>query len=68
MIVDDTLVVALCDKGGIRGYSLADPADPVQQWEVLLPSGACVESTPPVWEGQIFVGSRDGYLYSFAPN
>ena len=68
VVVDDTLVVALCDKGGIRGYSLADPSAPTQQWEVVVPSGACIESTPAVWEGRLYVGSRDGYLYSFAPS
>lgn len=68
VVVDSTergpeLLVALCQRGGLRAYTLADPAAPVQAWELALPSGGCVESTPAVWDGQIFVGSRDGYFY-----
>lgn len=57
------LLVALCQGGGLRGYSLSDPATPVQTWELQLPTGACVESTPAVWDGRIWVGSRDGFFY-----
>lgn len=63
VVVDDTLVVPLCDRAGLRGYDLTDPSRPVERWSVHV--GGCVESTPAVWEGRIIVGSRDGYLYGF---
>ncbi|MDX1510772.1 MAG: PQQ-binding-like beta-propeller repeat protein [Nitriliruptorales bacterium] len=57
------LLVALCEAGGLRAYSLEDPARPRQTWQLQLPTGACIESTPAVWDGRILVGSRDGYFY-----
>ncbi len=64
-IVDETLVLsANCESGGaIRAYHLADPTDPRLLWEVA-PFGGCIESTPAVWDGRLFVGSRDGYFYA----
>ncbi len=63
VVVDDTLVVGLCEGGGLRGYRLDDPARPVVAWEVSIPTGSCIESTPAVWEGGLYVGSRDGRIY-----
>lgn len=65
-IVDDTLIVAAdCDLGGaLRAYDLTDPRVPSQIWSSPLGSG-CIESTPIVWNGAIYVGSRDGYFYRF---
>ncbi len=66
VVVDGTLLVAVhCEAGGaLRAYSLADPAAPTVRWE--LPHGeGCIESTPAVWQGRIYVGSRDGYFYAF---
>lgn len=59
-VVDDTLVVATC-AGDVRGYSLADPRAPVRDWTVSL-GETCLEATPAIWDGTIYVGSRDGYL------
>ncbi|MDX1658147.1 MAG: PQQ-binding-like beta-propeller repeat protein [Nitriliruptorales bacterium] len=56
-----TLVVALCEASGLRAYDLADPRSPTERWTLHV--GGCVESTPAVWKGGIYVGSRDGYLY-----
>ncbi len=55
------LLVGMCDRAGLRGYDLADPAAPVEAW--TLPMAGCIESTPAVWRGAIYVGSRDGFLY-----
>ena len=63
-IVGETLVVGTC-SGQLRGYSLRDPARPEQIWETTLTSGACIESTPAIWDGRIYVGARDGYFYAF---
>ncbi|HSM43990.1 MAG TPA: PQQ-binding-like beta-propeller repeat protein, partial [Acidimicrobiia bacterium] len=59
-VVDDTLVVATCN-GDLRGYSLADPRAPTQQWSVSL-GESCLEATPAIWNGTMYLGSRDGYL------
>jgi len=64
-IVDSILVVPLCEGGGLRAWSLADPRTPVDLWTMQTATGACIESTPTIWKGQIFVGSRDGFFYAF---
>lgn len=56
------LIVGTCNTPGVRAYDLADPRAPRELWRVSLPG--CVESTPIVWDGQIYVGSRDGFLYA----
>ena len=59
---DPTLVVGTCITPGLRGYDITDPRAPVERWRVELPG--CVESTPVVWDGGLWVGSRDGFLYA----
>ncbi len=63
-IVDGMLVTATCN-GDVRGYSLEDPRSPVRQWTVDL-GETCLESTPAIWNGAIYIGSRDGYLRALA--
>lgn len=62
-VVDGELVVATC-LGELRGYSLADPASPVRLW-TMQASTSCLEATPIVWDGSIYLGSRDGYMRAF---
>lgn len=66
IVVDNTLVVAVdCSSGGgMRAYALADPRAPVNVWDLPLGTG-CIESSPIMWDGSIYVGSRDGYFYAF---
>lgn len=59
-VVDDTLVVATCE-GDVRGYSLANPRAPERVWSVSL-GESCIEATPAIWKGTIYIGSRDGFL------
>jgi WD40 repeat protein len=59
-VVDDTLVVATC-AGDVRGYSLQNPRAPERLWTVTL-GESCLEATPAIWNGSIYLGSRDGYL------
>jgi outer membrane protein assembly factor BamB len=63
--VEGTLVVAVgCDTGpALRAYDVTDPRRPAQVWE-LAATGGCIESTPAVWDGRLYVGSRDGYFYA----
>jgi outer membrane protein assembly factor BamB len=66
VLVDDTLVVSInCEEGGgLRGYDVAEPATPRALWQLDLETG-CIESTPAVWKGAIYVASRDGNFYAF---
>jgi len=56
------LIVGTCARPGLRAYTLEDPAEPRLRWEVALPG--CVEATPVVWRGSIYVGTRDGRLHA----
>lgn len=65
VIVDETMLVTTgCESNPtIRAYDVLNPRRPVALWDI--PTGACIESTPAVWEGRFFVGSRDGFFYGF---
>jgi len=60
-VVDGTLVVATC-VGELRGYSLDNPRSPQRTWTVPIGEGSCLEATPAIWNGTMYLGSRDGYL------
>lgn len=61
-IIDNNLVVGTCE-GKILNFNIQnDKFEKV--WEHLINSGSCIESSPAVWNGQIFFGARDGYIYS----
>jgi outer membrane protein assembly factor BamB len=62
-VVDDTLVAATC-TGELRGYSLQDPRSPSRLWTVQA-SPSCLEATPAIWNGSIYIGSRDGHIRAF---
>lgn len=67
-VIDDTLVIAVdcfSDQSGLRAYDITDPLVPRQLWTRPLATGGCLESTPAVWDGNIYVGSRDGFMYAF---
>ncbi len=60
VLVDQHLVTATC-LGDLRSYSLVDPRNPELEWTLDL-GGTCIEATPVVWKGRIYIGARDGYL------
>lgn len=62
-VVDETLVVATC-TGEMRGYSLRNPRAPALAWSISLDSG-CLEATPAIFDGAIYLGSRDGFIRAF---
>ena len=64
LVVDDQLIVSRCD-GEISFYDLSDPSKPNFLKNVKISDG-CIESTPAVWNGKIYVGSRDGYFYAIS--
>lgn len=61
-MADGRLAVATC-TGQVRLYSLADPGHPALERVFQLDSGSCIESTPALHEGRLYVGARDGYIY-----
>jgi outer membrane protein assembly factor BamB len=62
VVVDDVLIQGDCD-GVLRGYDASDPrVDPPELWSVELTG--CIEATPTVWKGRIYVGTRAGRLYA----
>ena len=65
VIVDGVLLLATCEPPEMRAYSLDDPANPESLWTLAPAAGGCIESTPAVWNGRIYVGSRDGYFRAY---
>ncbi len=63
VVVDGHLLVADC-RGRLGRYDLSQPSTPSLVWRFQIPSGGCIESTPAVWQGGIYVGNRDGYIYA----
>jgi len=62
VVVDGVWLQGDC-QGNLHAFDLHDPhVVPVELWAVNL--GGCVEATPAVWEGRIYVGSRGGFLYA----
>jgi outer membrane protein assembly factor BamB len=63
-VVDGRLVVGTCEAAELRSYDLTDPRRPVLDWSIQAAAG-CIESTPAIWNGRIYVGSRDGYMRAY---
>jgi outer membrane protein assembly factor BamB len=62
VIVDDVLLVGDCLEGNFHAFDMSDPdVAPPELWSVNL--GGCIEATPAVWKGKIYIGSRAGHLY-----
>jgi len=62
VVVDGVWLQGDC-SGVLHAYDVRTPGvDPPELWQV--PLGACIESTPAVWKGRIYVGTRGGYLYA----
>jgi outer membrane protein assembly factor BamB len=61
VVVDDVLIQGDC-AGVLHGFDISDPgAQPPELWNVRV--DGCIEATPAVWEGMIYVGSRGGAIY-----
>jgi hypothetical protein len=62
VVVDDVLLEGDCN-GVLHAYDVSKPgADPPELWSVEL--GGCIESTPAVWKGRIYVGTRAGRFFA----
>jgi outer membrane protein assembly factor BamB len=59
--IDHVLIVGDC-SGVLHGFDISHPKQrPDELWHVNL--YGCVESTPAVWHGMIWVGARGGKFY-----
>ena len=68
VVVDDVLIQGDCTVG-LQAFDLSSSGQervPELLWSVSL--NGCVESTPAVWNGRIFVGTRAGTFYALADN
>ncbi len=64
VIVDDVWIQGDC-LGVLHGYDVSDPrVEPPEIWSLEL--GGCIESTPAVWRGWIYVGTRSGTFFAIA--
>ena len=62
VVIDDVLLQGDCD-GVLHAYDVSKPREePDELWSVKL--GGCIESTPAVWKGMIWVGARGGQFYA----
>jgi outer membrane protein assembly factor BamB len=69
LVIGDSLIIGRCLHSGIQSFDLGATISlsgiPPLMWTTQAPRG-CVESTPAMWKGRLYVGSRDGYFYSLA--
>ena len=62
VVADGVLVQADCD-GVVHAFDVRNERRrPRELWSVRL--GGCIEATPAVWRGRIYVGTRAGPLYA----
>ncbi len=61
-VVDGIWLQGDCD-GVLHAFDVRNTAvDPPELWQV--PLGSCIESTPAVWNGRIYLGTRGGFVYA----
>jgi hypothetical protein len=64
VIVDGVWLQGDC-AGVVHAFDVRDTTvDPPELWSVGL--GGCIEATPAVWNGRIYVGTRAGFEYALA--
>ena len=62
VVVDDVLIQGDCN-GVLHGFDVSDPrVEPDEIWRITL--GGCIEATPVVWRGVIYIGTRAGAFYA----
>ncbi len=62
VVLDGVLLVGDCD-GWLSAFDLPDPMRaPTLLWAKKF--SGCLEATPTVWKGRIYLGSRDGGFYA----
>jgi hypothetical protein len=64
VVVDGVLILGDC-HGDLYAWDVSDPSEsPPLLWRMRFPG--CIESTPAVWRGWLYFGTRQGYLYGVA--
>jgi outer membrane protein assembly factor BamB len=64
VVVDGVLIVGDC-LGDLYAWDVSDPSvSPPLLWKMRFEG--CIESTPAVWKGWLYLGTREGYLYGIA--
>lgn len=61
VVIDDVLLQGDC-AGTLHAFDLDPLAEPTPRWSLALQGGGCIESTPAVWEGRLYVGTRAGRI------
>jgi hypothetical protein len=62
VLVDDVLIQGDC-SGVLHAYDVSKPGvDPPELWNIQL--NGCIESTPAVFKGRLYVGARGGKFYA----
>lgn len=62
VIVDDVWIQGSCDNT-LSAYDVSDTSvQPPELWSVQV--DGCIESTPALWQGRLFVGARGGFFYA----
>jgi outer membrane protein assembly factor BamB len=64
VVVDGVLILGDC-LGDLYAWDVSDPSiSPPLLWKMRFEG--CIESTPAVWKGWLYLGTREGYLYGVA--
>jgi outer membrane protein assembly factor BamB len=62
VVVDGVLLEGDC-LGTLHAFDVRDERRrPRELWAMRL--GGCIESTPAVWRGRVYIGTRGGALYA----
>ena len=65
VVVGGVLIEGDC-RGTLHAFDVSHPGrQPRELWTIRL--GGCIESTPAVWKGRIYVGTRGGAMYALGP-
>jgi outer membrane protein assembly factor BamB len=62
VVVDGVLLEGDC-RGVLHAFDVSLRGhSPPELWQIRL--GGCIESTPAVWRGHIYIGTRGGAMYA----
>lgn len=64
VVIDGVLVIGDC-LGDLHAYDVSDTTKPpTELWTMKV--GGCIESTPAVWKGRMYFGTRAGAFHALA--
>jgi outer membrane protein assembly factor BamB len=61
-VVDDVLTIGTC-QGSLKAFSLTNPNTPTEIWSLPIGGESCIESTPAIWKGNFYFGTREGHIF-----